>query len=154
MSERVQRCPDVKSDSLCGVRGSTPAPGVEFSAVGGNTSCVAFPAHNGRWLLLDAGTGMVRLAGVLDDAPLRASVLLTHLHWDHTHGLPFLPNADNECAEIDVLLPAPAERRDSVGDDGPGDVPAALPRRARRVAWHVALPIVATQGGGRSRASR
>ena len=59
-------------------------------------------------MLLDAGTGMVRLAGVLDDEPLRASVLLTHLHWDHTHGLPFLPNADTADAEIDVLLPAPA----------------------------------------------
>ena len=92
---------------LCGMRGSTPAPGVEFSTVGGNTSCVAVPGHDGRWLLLDAGTGMVRLAGVLDEEPLRASVLLTHLHWDHTHGLPFLPNADNEGAEIDVLLPAP-----------------------------------------------
>ena len=130
------------------MRGSTPAPGVEFSTVGGNTSCVAIPARDGRWLLLDAGTGMARLAGVLDDEPLRASVLLTHLHWDHTHGLPFLPNADNEGAEIDVLLPAPANGATALDDDGPGDVPAALPRRARRVARHVALPIVAARAVG------
>ena len=90
------------------MRGSTPAPGVEFSIVGGNTSCVAIPARDGRWLLLDAGTGMARLAAVLDGEPLRASVLLTHLHWDHTHGLPFLPNADTDDAEVDVLMPASA----------------------------------------------
>lgn len=94
---------------LCGMRGSTPAPGSEFADVGGNTSCVAIPARDGRWLLLDAGTGMARLAGPLDGAPLRASILLTHLHWDHTHGLPFLPNADRDGAEIDVLVPDQAD---------------------------------------------
>jgi NADPH:quinone reductase-like Zn-dependent oxidoreductase len=41
---------------LCGVRGSTPAPGAEFAKVGGNTSCVAIPAPGGQWLVLDAGT--------------------------------------------------------------------------------------------------
>ena len=51
---------------------------------------------------------MARLAGALDGAPLRATILLTHLHWDHTHGLPFLPNADRDDAEIDVLVPAQA----------------------------------------------
>ena len=85
-----------------------PGAGRRVLGVGGNTSCVAIPAHDGRWLLLDAGTGMARLAGALDGAPLRASILLTHLHWDHTHGLPFLPNADHDDAEIDVLVPAQA----------------------------------------------
>ena len=88
------------------MRGSTPAPGREFATVGGHTSCVAIPARDDRWLLLDAGTGMARLAGPLDGAPLRATIVLTHLHWDHTHGLPFLPNADRADAEIDVLVPA------------------------------------------------
>ena len=42
---------------LCGVRGSTPAPGAEFLRYGGHTSCVAL-AHDGAAapaLILDAG---------------------------------------------------------------------------------------------------
>ena len=67
---------------------------------------MAIPAAGDRWLILDAGTGLARLASVLDGRPLRASILLSHLHWDHTHGLPFLLNADRDDAELDVLLPA------------------------------------------------
>jgi phosphoribosyl 1,2-cyclic phosphodiesterase len=93
---------------LCGVRGSTAAPGVEFAEVGGNTSCVAIPAPSGRWLILDAGTGLRRLGAVLDGAPLCGSILLTHLHWDHTQGLPFLPNADRPDAQVSLWLPAQA----------------------------------------------
>ena len=99
---------------LCGVRGSTPAPGVEFVEVGGHTSCVAIPATGGRWLVLDAGTGLRQLGAVLDGAPLRGSILLTHLHWDHTHGLPFLPNADRPDADVSLWLPAPSDGADAV----------------------------------------
>lgn len=90
---------------LCGVRGSTPAPGAEFAAVGGHTSCVAIRRPGGRLLVLDAGTGFRRLGGELDGRALQGSILLTHLHWDHTHGLPFLPNADRPDAEVDLYLP-------------------------------------------------
>ncbi|MGH9135973.1 MAG: MBL fold metallo-hydrolase [Acidimicrobiales bacterium] len=100
---------------LCGVRGSTPATGAEFVEFGGDTSCVAIPAEHGRWLILDAGTGLANLAADLGDEALRGSILLTHLHWDHTHGLPFLANADHPDAEVDVWLPAP-----------PGDDPAEV----------------------------
>jgi phosphoribosyl 1,2-cyclic phosphodiesterase len=96
------------------VRGSTPAPGVEFAEVGGHTSCVVVPATRGRWLVLDAGTGLRRLGNLLDGAPLRGSILLTHLHWDHTHGLPFLPNADRPDADVSLWLPAPADGGDAV----------------------------------------
>ena len=47
---------------LCGVRGSTPAPGIEFVRYGGHTSCVAL-AHDGAaapTLILDAGAGLQR----------------------------------------------------------------------------------------------
>jgi phosphoribosyl 1,2-cyclic phosphodiesterase len=107
---------------LCGVRGSTPAPGVEFAGVGGNTSCVAIPAPTGRWLVLDAGTGLRRLGTVLEGAPLCGSILLTHLHWDHTQGLPFLPNADRPDAEVTLWLPAQA-------DDASETDPVAVLRR-------------------------
>jgi phosphoribosyl 1,2-cyclic phosphodiesterase len=95
------------------VRGSSPAPGVEFADVGGHTSCVAIPAAAGRWLVLDAGTGLRRLGAVLDDAPLRGSILLTHLHWDHAHGLPFLPNADRPDADVSLWLPTPSDGADA-----------------------------------------
>ena len=75
---------------VLGVRGSTPAPGREFARVGGNTSCVAL-AHDGEppSLVLDAGTGLRGLGALLGGAPFRGAILLGHLHWDHTQGLPF-----------------------------------------------------------------
>ena len=56
---------------LCGVRGSTPAPGSAFARVGGHTSCIAI-AHDDDWaprLLIDAGTGLRRVCELLGDAP-------------------------------------------------------------------------------------
>jgi hypothetical protein len=67
---------------LCGVRGSMPATGRAFERVGGNTSCVAV-AHDvdeGPRLLVDGGTGLRNVAALLDGAPFRGSVLLSHLH--------------------------------------------------------------------------
>ncbi len=92
---------------LCGVRGSTPAPGKEFVRYGGNTSCVAL-AHDGAdpRLLLDAGTGLSRVSRLLDGRPFRGTILLGHLHWDHTHGLPFFRSGDQEGADVRLLLPA------------------------------------------------
>jgi len=41
---------------LCGTRGSTPAPGVDFARYGGQTSCVAVISDDGQCrLILDAG---------------------------------------------------------------------------------------------------
>ncbi len=91
---------------VCGVRGSTPAPGAEFARYGGHTSCVAL-AHDGEppILILDAGTGIRRVTALLDGQPFRGTILLGHLHWDHTQGLPFFTAADRDAAEVGVLLP-------------------------------------------------
>jgi ribonuclease BN (tRNA processing enzyme) len=92
---------------LCGVRGSTPAPGIEFVRYGGHTSCVAL-AHDGASapsLILDAGAGIQRVSRLLQGAPFDGTILLTHLHWDHVVGLPFFAAADNLDARVDVLLP-------------------------------------------------
>lgn len=93
--------------TFCGVRGSTPAPGGEFVRYGGNTSCVAI-AHDGHdpSLVLDAGTGPARLSRLLQGRPFRGTILPGHLHWDHTHGLPFFPAGDNPDSEVTVLIPA------------------------------------------------
>jgi phosphoribosyl 1,2-cyclic phosphodiesterase len=91
---------------VLGVRGSTPAPGHAFARHGGNTSCVAL-AHDRQapTLVLDAGTGIRGLAGLLGEAPFRGALLLGHLHWDHTQGLPFSPAIDHDGAEVRLCLP-------------------------------------------------
>jgi phosphoribosyl 1,2-cyclic phosphodiesterase len=92
---------------VCGVRGSTPAPGAEFARYGGHTSCLAL-AHDGGAppsLVLDAGTGIRRVTGLLDGAAFRGSILLGHLHWDHTQGLPFFAAGDRPDACTTLYLP-------------------------------------------------
>jgi phosphoribosyl 1,2-cyclic phosphodiesterase len=93
--------------TLCGVRGSTPAAGIDFVRYGGHTSCVAL-AHSSAGqptLVLDAGTGLQTLGRLLDGAPFAGTILLSHLHWDHVLGLPFFAAGDRPEASIEVLLP-------------------------------------------------
>lgn len=92
---------------LCGTRGSTQAPGAEFLRYGGHTSCVAI-AHEGEppHLLLDAGTGIRLASTLLGGRAFDGSILLSHLHWDHTHGLPFFRGGDQADARVDCYLPA------------------------------------------------
>jgi ribonuclease BN (tRNA processing enzyme) len=102
---------------VCGVRGSTPSPGPEFVRYGGNTSCVAV-GHTGGppSLVLDAGTGIRRLRGLLGEGvPFRGAVLLGHLHWDHTQGLPFSPALEADGASVDLHLPAQGDPVEVLG---------------------------------------
>jgi ribonuclease BN (tRNA processing enzyme) len=101
---------------FCGVRGSTPAPGAGFVRVGGHTSSVALTldGEQSPRLVLDAGTGLQRVAGLLDGGPFRGTILLTHLHWDHTQGLPFFGAADRPDARTTLVMP------------GQGDAPEAV----------------------------
>jgi len=94
--------------TFCGVRGSTPAPGHLYARYGGNTSCVAItPAHGDAPLLvLDAGTGLSRLSVDLGGEPFCGTILLGHLHWDHTHGIPFFPAGDHPEALVTLYQPA------------------------------------------------
>ena len=72
-----------------GVRGSYPTPGPGTVKYGGNTACVEIRLGE-RTIVLDAGTGIIPLGREL--ARRRATeivLLLSHLHHDHTQGLPF-----------------------------------------------------------------
>lgn len=92
---------------VCGVRGSTPAPGPEFVRYGGHTSCIAIaPAAGPPTLVLDGGTGLQRLTTLLDGRAFNGTILLSHLHWDHTHGLPFFGAGDRQEARVTLLMPA------------------------------------------------
>jgi phosphoribosyl 1,2-cyclic phosphodiesterase len=100
--------------TFCGVRGSTPAPGPDFVRYGGHTSCVAV-AHDDAaapTLLLDAGTGVRQVTALLDGQPFTGTILLTHLHWDHTQGLPFFRGGDRDDARVTLLLP---DQQDGTG---------------------------------------
>jgi ribonuclease BN (tRNA processing enzyme) len=75
--------------------------------VGGNTSCVAI-AHDADAaprLVLDAGTGLRRLTALLAGSPFRGTILLSHLHWDHTQGLPFFRSGDRDEAVVSLRIP-------------------------------------------------
>jgi phosphoribosyl 1,2-cyclic phosphodiesterase len=92
---------------LCGVRGSTPAPGADFLRYGGHTSCVAVAKDDDTrpTLILDAGTGIRSVTRLLGDEPFKGSLLLSHLHWDHVQGLPFFAAGDHEKAKVTLGLP-------------------------------------------------
>ena len=91
---------------FCGVRGSTPASGRQFERIGGSTSCVAIARDGQPWsLILDAGTGLNNVTRLLDGRPFRGTILLGHLHLDHTQGLPFFAAADRQDARVHVVVP-------------------------------------------------
>lgn len=92
---------------FCGTRGSTPAPGKAHVRYGGHTSCVAL-AHDGAAapaLVLDGGTGLANLDLLLGAAPFEGTILLGHLHWDHTHGLPFFAAGGRPGHRVRILMP-------------------------------------------------
>jgi ribonuclease BN (tRNA processing enzyme) len=100
-----------------GVRGSTPCDGRRYERYGGNTSCVALEAPGHQPVIFDLGTGVREYGEVVNEhyreeleanrvtTPYLASVLLTHLHWDHIIGLPFFTPAFRPDAVIDVYGP-------------------------------------------------
>ncbi len=72
-----------------GVRGSIASPGEATRKTGGNTPCVEIQSGE-HTIILDAGTGLRRLGDrMLRDGRTEATLLLSHLHWDHIQGLPF-----------------------------------------------------------------
>ncbi len=76
-----------------GVRGSIACPSPNHVRFGGNTSCIEITAGDER-IVLDAGTGLRELGNqFLRDDVRRATMLLTHTHWDHINGFPFFKPA-------------------------------------------------------------
>ena len=121
-----------------GVRGSTSAPGAAFVRYGGHTSCIAI-GHDGSppSLLLDAGTGLRRLPTLLDGAAFDGSLLLGHLHWDHTQGLPFCPPVDRPDARVDLYLPAQGDPADVLDRGiGPPHFPITLSQLRGQWSFH------------------
>ncbi len=98
--------------SYFGVRGSCPCSSDEQRRYGGNTSCVLVEVDGEPPLILDMGTGLRALGHHLaatqqaTGLPLRATALLTHLHYDHVLGTPFFPPMRDPGALLEVYGPA------------------------------------------------
>lgn len=83
-----------------GVRGSYPVVNKDFLQYGGNTACVEVNV-GGHLIILDAGSGMINLGDELveryiasgfspeERTPVKATVLLSHIHQDHIQGFTF-----------------------------------------------------------------
>lgn len=79
-----------------GVRGSYPAPRKDTLLFGGNTTCLEIGIGS-TTIIIDSGTGIIKLGQKLvseyfmsgSKKPLKLTILFTHLHHDHTQGLPF-----------------------------------------------------------------
>ena len=86
-----------------GVRGSVACPGPRHVVFGGNTSCIEI-SIGGERFILDGGTG-VRMLGhwMLKKQARRATILLSHTHWDHINGLPFFSPAFHKDCSFHIL---------------------------------------------------
>ncbi len=96
-----------------GTRGSIATPGPSTLHYGGNTSCVEVVTNAGRRLILDCGTGARPLGTWLMEhapPPIRATILLSHTHWDHIQGFPFFMPLFVAGNEFTVCAPQGVDR--------------------------------------------
>jgi phosphoribosyl 1,2-cyclic phosphodiesterase len=90
-----------------GVRGSVASSGAHLARIGGNTSCVEVRSQGHR-LILDAGTGLRALGDeLLKSGPVDATLLFSHLHWDHVQGFPFFGPAWAPDSTLTLYGPGP-----------------------------------------------
>jgi Cyclic nucleotide-binding domain/Metallo-beta-lactamase superfamily len=70
------------------------------------------------WLDPAPGAEFVRYGGHTE--PFAGTIILTHLHWDHVHGLPFFAAGDRPDARVALLLPEQeqAGKQGSAGAEG------------------------------------
>ncbi|MDB4959769.1 MAG: beta-lactamase domain protein [Myxococcales bacterium] len=97
-----------------GVRGSIPVPGRSTNRYGGNTSCVEVSPKTEAPIIIDAGTGIRRLGkqlmeGRFGEGKGKASILISHTHWDHVQGLPFFSPLYRDGNQISIF----ARQRDT-----------------------------------------
>ena len=93
-----------------GVRGSAPVSGRNQVKIGGHTPCAALRSSAGDLLIVDAGTGIMRLGervmGNSGKAAFGVNILFTHFHLDHVIGLPFFAPLYSSRAAIVFYSPA------------------------------------------------
>lgn len=88
-----------------GVRGSVASSGSNVAKIGGNTSCLELESQGHR-LIFDAGTGLRALGdSLIKSPPVKATMLFSHLHWDHVQGFPFFGPAFMPTTELTMYGP-------------------------------------------------
>lgn len=97
-----------------GVRGSYPLANKNYLGFGGNTSCVEVNV-GGHLIILDAGTGVIELGNELlksyissgtdkfDRKPIKATMLLSHIHQDHIQGFTFFRPSHIPSTKLNVF---------------------------------------------------
>ena len=97
-----------------GVRGSYPIADKDFLQYEGNTSCVEDNV-DGHLIILDAGTGLINLGNELmqkyiasgltqqERKPVKATLLISHIHQDHIQGFTFFRPLHIPSSEINVF---------------------------------------------------
>lgn len=72
-----------------GVRGSIPISSPLYNHFGGHTSCVSI-THKENIFIFDAGSGLRDLGEQMKQTGVKkATLILSHMHFDHIIGLPF-----------------------------------------------------------------
>lgn len=90
------------SVTLHGVRGTLPVSGPEFARHGSRTICIEVQAGEDR-LIFDAGTGIFPASQAIWAEGVGAiELFLTHCHYDHVIGLPFIPHLFHAGASVRI----------------------------------------------------
>ena len=125
-----------------GTRGSIPKPGPDTVRYGGNTSCVEVRSASGALILLDCGTGAHGFGQALiaePGGPRRGHVFISHTHWDHIQGLPFLAPLFDKDFEWDIYGPrglGPSIRETLAGQMQYTYFPITIEQFAAKVRYH------------------
>ena len=125
-----------------GTRGSIPKPGPDTVRYGGNTSCVEVRSASGALILLVCGTGAHGFGQALlaeSDGPRRGHVFISHTHWDHIQGLPFLSPLFDRHFEWDIYGPrglGPSIRETLAGQMQYTYFPITIEQFAAKVRYH------------------
>src|ERR1043166_6087882 len=88
-----------------GTRGSISTPGKGTVRYGGNTPCIEVRLGNDELIILDAGTGIRNLGEQLieNGESIKATLLISHPHWDHIQGFPFFKPAFISGNELTII---------------------------------------------------
>ena len=94
---------------ILGTRGSLPSTNPETFRYGSNTASVQVIEAD-QMLILDAGTGILKIMPELLTSQSRYDILLTHLHIDHIQGLGFFKPLFNPKNEVHIWGPESSSR--------------------------------------------
>lgn len=91
-----------------GSRGSNPVSGAEYIKFGGNTSCLEVKSGDDL-IIIDAGTGIRPLGESIGRAK-KIHLFLSHTHWDHITGFPFLQALYHSDCKVMIWSPVGFEK--------------------------------------------